>query len=423
MSAQEVPLSQMTSDNDQKISFWEGPVNKLETLFGDLLATNESLEWRVRELEEDVKVARRDENAWKIAYTSTISKMENLSQDYEVLQDSLMKDRDTMSLALIDGDNFIFSAKYWKRGKDGGQEAATDLRRALLEVAGPLPFHQAILYFNKRGLSDALYANGICSRTEFEEFIVGFNGAPHFSMTDVGQRRKSLDTKIRETMKLHAHLHQTKLVLLGGGHSEVYAGEFLALQAKGLLEKFVLLKGYNPLARNVESLELSSRRIDGLFLSDRLPATGTRSKARIDPYLSAASAGKTQKNADPREVPQVSTHGEAWKRELINKGQLTRRGKSPKLQYQTDSELTETSPEGNGAWRSLGDRLDVSPRYGRRSLSPASPRSVSPSFSDGEEGTSLTLLTPAPPEESHSSRLPSNGKPTDKLLPRGRTSA
>ena len=108
------------------------------------------------------------------------------------------QDRDSIGLALIDGDGCIFTPEYWKQGKEGGRQAAAVLHQTLSAEAGRLPYLHTVIYFNRKGLGDTLCANGVCSRAEFEDFVIGFNQSAHlFTMIDVGQRKEAADAKIR----------------------------------------------------------------------------------------------------------------------------------------------------------------------------------------------------------------------------------
>ncbi|KAF8336368.1 uncharacterized protein EI90DRAFT_2992437 [Cantharellus anzutake] len=258
----------------EKSKLWGELASQQHSLFDDILKRN-------RELDEQVKELKRDANAWKIAYTTTTQQMEKLQKDSETLSRSLaeMKDRDSIALALIDGDGCIFTSQYWKQGKEGGRLAAAVLHQTLSAEAGRLPYLHTVIYFNRKGLADTLCANGVCSRAEFEDFVIGFNQSAHlFTMVDVGQRKEAADAKIREMLRLFAHLPQTKLILFGGGHDNGYATDLSALRTERLLDKVVLLKGYTQLAREVESLEVPTKTVEGLFFEHKLPYSGAWKK-------------------------------------------------------------------------------------------------------------------------------------------------
>lgn len=54
------------------------------------------------------------------------------------------------------------------------------------------------VYCNKAGLMDTVVNHGICSATDFEMFVLGFNSAsPLFSIVDVGSGKEAADAKIK----------------------------------------------------------------------------------------------------------------------------------------------------------------------------------------------------------------------------------
>jgi hypothetical protein len=56
------------------------------------------------------------------------------------------------------------------------------------------------MYCNKAGLSETLISRNLCSREEFEAFIIGFNqSAPLFSVVDVGNGKEAADAKVKGT--------------------------------------------------------------------------------------------------------------------------------------------------------------------------------------------------------------------------------
>lgn len=110
-----------------------------------------------------------------------------------------MKDHDPLAVTLIDGDGYIFSLELIKDGKVGGQLAAAELSKALTAVAGKrLPIY-AVIYLNRNGLCDLLYSNDIiANKSDFDDFIVGFNQAsPLLSIVDVGRGKEAADAKVR----------------------------------------------------------------------------------------------------------------------------------------------------------------------------------------------------------------------------------
>ena len=60
------------------------------------------------------------------------------------------------------------------------------------------------IYCNKKGLTETLTSNNVCTAEEFEQFIMGFNqAAPLFSFVDVGIGKEAADSKIKGTWCAH----------------------------------------------------------------------------------------------------------------------------------------------------------------------------------------------------------------------------
>lgn len=57
----------------------------------------------------------------------------------------------------------------------------------------------AAIYLNRTGLCDLFYSNNIIGqKSEFDDFIVGFNQAsPLLSIIDVGPGKEAADAKVR----------------------------------------------------------------------------------------------------------------------------------------------------------------------------------------------------------------------------------
>lgn len=54
------------------------------------------------------------------------------------------------------------------------------------------------IYCNKKGLTETLANNDVCTADQFEQFVMGFNqAAPLFSFVDVGIGKEAADSKIK----------------------------------------------------------------------------------------------------------------------------------------------------------------------------------------------------------------------------------
>lgn len=94
------------------------------------------------------------------------------------------------------------------RGKAGGQDAAQMLSDSILQhlsVNYGANQYQLWVYvfFNKRGLTDALGRGGnLMAKQKFEDFLMGFNqAAERFLMVDVGGAKEAADAKIKGKLK------------------------------------------------------------------------------------------------------------------------------------------------------------------------------------------------------------------------------
>ena len=138
-----------------------------------------------------------------------------------------------------------FQPTLLKQGRDGGREAASLLRKGIIDHArkrlGKEP-DQLILhcFVNVAGLGQALMDNKIVDLAKFGEFILGFNAShPLVSMLDCGKAKEGADAKIRgvfpgytdwsdlnerkEHMKLYASLPTCGVVYAAISHDGGYA--------------------------------------------------------------------------------------------------------------------------------------------------------------------------------------------------------
>jgi len=190
-----------------------------------------------------------------------------------------MKDDNPLLYCLIDGDGHIFSQDHLRLGKAGGQQAAVLLTKGLTEhmtenidagLSGRAQVWLTVFY-NKSGLLDTLTSNGVCTTEDFEAFLCGFNQAsPWFSIVDVGQGKEAADAKLREHLRVLTRNPQIVRVFFGGGHDNGYASTLNYLQTEGLLEKVTLLRGYEVLAKELQSLNLPQLKIEGVFMTKKL---------------------------------------------------------------------------------------------------------------------------------------------------------
>ncbi|KAG1864169.1 hypothetical protein DFJ58DRAFT_772914 [Suillus subalutaceus] len=254
---------------------WERLVEEQSSLFRLTLTDNQTLRLRADELERELSV-------WKLAFKAAEDEKCNLQRHMLKLEKNIgsLKDDNPLLLCLIDGDGNIFSQDLLASGHTGGRQAAMLLTKGLTDYmvdvdAGSSCRGQVWLtvYCNKTGLMDTLVNNGICSASEFEAFVLGFNSAsPLFSIVDVGGGKEAADAKIKVFVRL-------TLMWFQGGHDNGYTSTLSTLENEGLLEKIVLLRGYKTLAAELQHFDLPHLDIGGVFMTKKLPSSYTHRRS------------------------------------------------------------------------------------------------------------------------------------------------
>ncbi|KAG8986943.1 hypothetical protein FRB93_005003 [Tulasnella sp. JGI-2019a] len=201
----------------------------------------------------------------------------------------------------MSGDGAIFSDSFLNRGREGGRDAAAALNAGLKSYLesynATLSNHDnrsktddmngfstsrimspqivCTIYFNRMGLCNTLQANTVCTSQRFLDFFVGFNQAsPLYTLVDVGDGKEAADAKLRESLKLHARLPQTRKVIFGGAHDNGYMPTLISLATEGHLDKLVILKGSANMAHEIDRFRSQAAvdliTIPGLFLQKKL---------------------------------------------------------------------------------------------------------------------------------------------------------
>jgi len=84
-------------------------------------------------------------------------------------------------------------------------------------------------------------------------------------------------TFIADAIDLYARIPQVSRIFLGVAHDGGYHSPLSALQLDGLIDKAVLLRGYDEeIARDLRKLELPEARFPGLFLQRRMETPSIR---------------------------------------------------------------------------------------------------------------------------------------------------
>jgi hypothetical protein len=103
-------------------------------------------------------------------------------------------------ICLIDGDGTIFTQQLIAQGKNGGTKAAKTLMHDIRTYLAPDNDVKVwtYIFYNHWGLMHALARGGYAEKSQFDEFVSGFNRADErFLMIDVGGGKESADARLR----------------------------------------------------------------------------------------------------------------------------------------------------------------------------------------------------------------------------------
>ncbi|KAF8529289.1 hypothetical protein BU17DRAFT_36954, partial [Hysterangium stoloniferum] len=210
---------------------------------------------------------------------------------------------ESIVLTLIDGDGYIFKDELLKRGRDGGREAAQILNENILSHVkkGDKKNSQVqvwtYMFFNLRGLQQTLVGSCVCTADEFESFLAGFNQAnSRFTISDVHSGKEAADSKIKVYLQTWSRFPQTSKIYFGAGsHDNGYYPTLAELQNNRLLDKVVLLQGYEQIAKEIGSLGLPILPIHNLFRSEKIlisPKSQPVKQASTPPSTVSSASGE-----------------------------------------------------------------------------------------------------------------------------------
>lgn len=272
-----------TAEYDQ----WERLLNEQTNIFRKTTTRNKELESRVEELEREVAV-------WKIAHKAVQDEKNALDKKVSKLERNIgsLKEDNPLILCLIDGDGNIFAPQLLSKGVAGGRQAAKLLTQGLTDHMASLdPSHGGpsgrgeiwlTIYCNKKGLTETLVANDVCTAEQFENCVMGFNqAAPLFSFVDAGAGKEAADSKIKECLRVFTRFPQTSRVFFGGAHDNGYTSTLNSLATEGLHNKLTILRGYRDFAPEVKSLGLPFLDIPGLFMTEKLQTNNYKKQQNV----------------------------------------------------------------------------------------------------------------------------------------------
>ncbi|KAG9030955.1 hypothetical protein FRB95_003292 [Tulasnella sp. JGI-2019a] len=281
---------------DSQFDAWDNIARTQGDMFKECVRKNAMLQAEVTKLREELEV-------WKIGFNSKTKEKEEAEAKALKLERGLtaVHEDNPLIICLIDGDGAIFSDSFLNRGREGGRDAAAALNAGLKSYLesynATLSNHDnrsktddmngfstsrimspqivCTIYFNRMGLCNTLQANTVCTSQRFLDFFVGFNQAsPLYTLVDVGDGKEAADAKLRESLKLHARLPQTRKVIFGGAHDNGYMPTLISLATEGHLDKLVILKGSANMAHEIDRFRSQAAvdliTIPGLFLQKKL---------------------------------------------------------------------------------------------------------------------------------------------------------
>ncbi|KIJ32342.1 hypothetical protein M422DRAFT_70627 [Sphaerobolus stellatus SS14] len=274
-----------------------------DEIFKRAIESQADLENNLRGAAEATVGLNKELTFWKTAYLEEVKKYDKLVEETKLLENKVVslegskdhRERESIALVLIDGDGNIFDDSLLKRGKEGGFEAAQLLTEMILsDCAESVSLNKPIqlwtyIFLNLKGLQNTLASTGICTATDFEAFVIGFNQAnSRLAICDVHSGKEAADAKIKGithgcipvlvSYSFLAYLQSwtrfghTIKVYFGGGHDNGYYPTLSELRTEGLLEKIVLLQGYQEIAHEIDSLHLPLLSSNGLFRSEKIPS-------------------------------------------------------------------------------------------------------------------------------------------------------
>lgn len=232
------------------------------------------------------------------------------------------QDRNAFIIALIDGDDMLFTNDLLSGGEKGGKDAATTLSNALYNFASEHLGHLespklvARIYANFTSLTETLLRHKIIDKaSSFHEFVRGFNSTKLlFDFVDAGSHKDSVGNKMKEMLKLQmydCHCHQ---VLFGCSDSKLAYGSMLeeVRHDEDVRDHITLLEGV-PFEHDLLRLQAQFKvvRFDDVFQDTKLAPLLPLPKAppavaAALPALTRIESNKTNGSASSTNTPQMN---------------------------------------------------------------------------------------------------------------------
>jgi hypothetical protein len=158
------------------------------------------------QLSTELAKATSDENV------QLVKKVKELEVEVDVWKQALSatrsaEDRETKSapiaLCVIDGTRSVFSTNYITQGEEGGRKAGQEIVQGITDhlasdraLQDNNPRLSIAVFVKKPQLREDLVIGGLCTREQFDEFLVGLNETPQLNIIEVGNKRDA-DKKIQ----------------------------------------------------------------------------------------------------------------------------------------------------------------------------------------------------------------------------------
>ena len=224
-------------------------------------------------------------------------------------------------MALIDGDDMLFSTELLSRGENGGKDAATALSNALYNFASEHLSHLespklvARIYANFTSLSQTLVKHKVIDKPLiFQEFVRGFNSTKLlFDFVDAGSNKDGTSNKLQEVLRLQAYDCHCHHILFGCSNSSDYISILEGVQNDQEVRDHVTLLGAVPFENETSQLRsvFKAVKFEDVFESTRLAPPLTLLKAppavaAALPALTRVESNKTNGSASSMNTPQMN---------------------------------------------------------------------------------------------------------------------
>ncbi|KAH7021115.1 uncharacterized protein B0I36DRAFT_367558 [Microdochium trichocladiopsis] len=212
---------------------------------------------------------------------------------------------------LLDGNGLLFKEDYVKLGREGGAQAAIDLRNVIAaqcnDTTGEIKVITKI-YVDAVGLSRLLRSCGSASSAGcVREFMLGFSQAEtSFDFIDVGDHGDQVRLKLTDSASWHLKDSDCKQILLGVSHDRGFTPFIEGVVAEEELNKRVTVLEGQPTHQKIRSTGVNIIAFDRIFRADA-PADKPPPPRSNTSSSSAAVSTPESVPAAPASIPAAAT--------------------------------------------------------------------------------------------------------------------